>query len=371
MIQSKIGFIIVNSETGGMQTYLLRLLPLLPAGTQAVVFIRADHPGLLHDAFVASGATLVYGSFGYAHPVRLIRLYRRMRTERLDGLVDLTGVFSGMVLALAWLAAIPRRVVFHRRSSYAFRPTRMRRGFARFSLALAERFATAILANSQTALHHFHGRLWGRDSRLAVIPNIIASGDMTPKRPRAAVRAALVLPVDAIVMLHVGRVDPAKDHATLLRAMVRATAADPRLFAVLAGPGTEQLPCNLAGLIPPGLAHRFRVLGNRRDIADLNHAADLFVFTSITEGQPNALLEAMLCGLPVVASDIVPIRDVVPERGHDYLVRPGDVDGFTAAIAACMQDAGSADARRYRAEAHQLTSPETVLPRLFSLILPE
>lgn len=369
--KSTIGFVIVSSGIGGMETYLLRLLSRLPVGTRAVVFVRADAPGVLHSELAATGAVLIYGGLGYAHPLRLARLYWRLRAERLDAVVDLTGVFAGITLWVAWLAGIPRRIVFHRRSTYAFRETRARMAFTRFSIALVERFATAILANSRSALDRFHARLIGRDRRLGVIANIIDDADMQPLRPRAVVRTQLALPDDAIVLLHVGRVDPAKDHGTLLRAMVSAMKANPRLFAMLVGPGTDRLPASLAGLIPPDLHDRFRLLGNRTDIADLNHAADVFVFPSVTEGQPNALLEAMLCGLPVIASDIAPIREVVPARAHALLVAPGDAAGFAAAIHACVNDPAQADARRYRAEAQRITAPDTILPRLFSLILPD
>lgn len=369
--KGRIGFVIVNSEIGGMQTYVLRLLACLPVGTRAVVFVRSGRPGALHEALTGTGATLVYGGLGYAHPLHLTRFYRRLRAEKLDALVDLTGVFSGVSLAVAWLAGVSRRIVFHRRSTYAFRPTRARLAFAWLSLKLAEFFATAILANSQTALDGFHARLVGRDSRLAVIPNIIDGADMAPRRSREAIRKELSLPSDATVLLHVGRVDPAKDHATLLRAVNEAMIGDIRMFAVLAGPGTETLAVTHPGLIAPERADRFRLLGNRADIADLNNAADVFVFPSVTEGQPNALLEAMICGLPVVASAIAPIREVVPRRGHDLLVTPGDILGFASAIQACVNDAAEADARRYQAEAIQITAPGTILPRLFSFILPE
>ena len=366
-----IGFVIVSSGIGGMETYLLRLLSRLPVDTRAVVFVRADVPGVLHSELAATGAVLIYGGLGYARPLRLVRLYRQLEAENLDALVDLTGVFAGITLWVARLAGIPRRIVFHRRSTYAFQQTRVRMAFTRFSIGLVERFATAILANSQSALDRFHARLVGRDPRLGVIANLIDGADMEPRCPRAVVRTQLALPDDAVLLLHVGRVDPAKDHGTLLRAMVSAMTADPRLFAMLVGPGTDRLPASLEGLIPPDLHDRFRLLGNRTDIADLNHAADVFVFPSVTEGQPNALLEAMLCGLPVVASNIAPIREVVPPRAHALLVAPGDVAGFAAAIHACVNDPAEADARRYRAEAQRITAPDTILPRLFSLILPD
>jgi glycosyltransferase involved in cell wall biosynthesis len=64
-----------------------------------------------------------------------------------------------------------------------------------------------------------------------------------------------------------------------------------------------------------GIGERVQFLGERGDVADLCRAADLFVFPSRAEGCPNAILEAMACGLPVVATDIAGNREVLGEDG--------------------------------------------------------
>jgi len=66
-------------------------------------------------------------------------------------------------------------------------------------------------------------------------------------------------------------------------------------------------------------------LGYRDDVHRILRTFDVFYFPSYTEGQPNSLIEAMMAGLPFVASDIVPIRDTVPEHLHGQLVGPDDV----------------------------------------------
>lgn len=365
----RIGFVTVTTGTGGMERYLLRLIACLPAGVQAVVFVRSGVPGDLHDRFAASGAELDYGRFGYGDPVRSLRLFRRLRRARLDALVDLTGVFSGPTLAIARLAGIPARAPFHRRSTFAFPRSPLRLAFARASLTLAERAATAILANSRAALETFHPRL-GHDPRLAVIPNMIEPAEIAASVPRAAMRARLGLSEDACVALHVGRVDPAKDHPTLLRALVAAMAREARLHAVLAGPGTRALLARYRDIVPSALDPRFHLLGNRTDVADLYAASDLFVFPSITEGQPNALLEAMLAGLPVIASAIAPIREIVPARGHPLLVEPGDHLAFAEAILRCADGGADAALRRYAEETVRLTDPARIVPALLARLEP-
>ncbi|WP_448664954.1 glycosyltransferase [Sphingomonas sp. CJ20] len=362
----RVGFVLATTGTGGTERYLLRLLAALPQDVGAVVFVRSATAGDLHQRFVAAGAELVYLPLGYVDPRRMAQFWRAIARRRLDALVDLTGIFGGVPLLLARFSGVQRRVAFHRRSTFAFRQTPWRRLFAWVSRLLVERSATAILSNSRAALALFHPRLLDADPRLAVFANPIDPAELAPSRSREATRAALGLDSDAFAVLHVGRVDPAKDHATLIHALTLAMAGNERVHAVLAGPGTAELVASL----PAPFRARFRLLGNRADVADLYHAADLFVFPSITEGQPNALLEAMLAGLPVVASDIAPIREVVPMRGWDGLVPPRDADGFARAVSQCAADAGACASRRYAAETRGLTAPDVHLPRLFSILLP-
>lgn len=364
----RLGFVIATTGTGGMERYVLRLLAVLPRDIEPVLFVRSGMAGSLHRLFAESGAELHYTPLGYANPLRFLATWRLFRRSRLNAIVDLTGVLAGPTLMLARLAGIPRRAVFHRRSSFAFRPTPSRLAFARFSLHLVERSANAVLANSRAALQAFHPRLKD-DPRCAVIANIINPAELQPSSPKVDLRRAASLPEDCIVALHVGRVDPAKDHATLLRALLLAMAQMPKLHAMLVGPGTADLHRELVELGGAGLEDRFRFLGDRADIADLYAASDLFVFPSVTEGQPNALLEAMICGLPVVASDIPSIREVVPERGWALLVPPRDPARLAQAILASAGSGVAAAERTYRDEAQRLTDAASVVPALLDSIL--
>src|SRR5690606_15090444 len=68
------------------------------------------------------------------------------------------------------------------------------------------------------------------------------------------------------------------------------------------------------------------LLENRKDIPKVLNAFDLYYFPSITEGQPNALIEAWIKGIPFLASNIKPIKDIVPEELYSYLSNPLDAE---------------------------------------------
>ncbi len=368
----RLGFVVFSTEIGGMERYLLRLLRLLPQDIKVTVFVRSGQRGALHDDYTRTGARLIYGGFGYANPIRMFRLYQQILKAKLDGITDLTGVFSGSTLALARLAGVKRRVAFHRRSTFAFKQSLLRRVFAQVSIWLIEKSATAILANSCAALQRFHAAaLTSDDPRLQVIPNILPPDDLVPIRSRAAVRENLGIDHLAPVLLHIGRFDPAKDHRTLIRAASEVLHKCSRAHAIIAGPSTDVLPAEILGPFSGIESKRIHLLGARSDVADLLSASDVFVFTSVTEGQPNALLEAMASGLPIVASDIPAIREIVPERGWQLLVRAGDASGFAAAAIACLTEPSLRHAHCYRAETLRLTNPDRIMAQLLTIMLPK
>lgn len=363
-------FVLPGTDTGGMERFLLRLLPGISEFAEVSVVVRSSRRGALDDLFAATGCAVYYQPVGYLDPVGKVRLLRLFRRLRPDTVCDLSGIFSGVPLAIARLARVPHRVTFHRRSSFAFRPTLARRLYARLSIALIENLASVILANSETALRFFHPHLHERgDSRLAVIRNMVDPQELVPARSRRDVRSEIGIPETAPLVLHVGRLDPAKDHDTLLWAMARVMTSRPEVHCVLVGPRTESLASHPA-IAAANLIGRFRLLGDRRDVPNLLAAADLFLFPSVTEGMPNALVEAMLVGLPVVASDITPIRELIPQRGQDTLVSPGDVEGFAHAISQTLSDATAQRTRTFQAETRDLTATDRILPQLFNRLLP-
>jgi glycosyltransferase involved in cell wall biosynthesis len=370
-LKSRLVFVLPGTDTGGMERFLLRLLPRMSEIAEVSVVVRSSKRGALDDLYAETGCAVYYQPVGYLDPVGKIRLFRLFRRLRPDTVCDLSGIFSGVALAVARLAWVPHRVTFHRRSSFAFQPTLLRRLYARLSIALVESMACAILANSETALRFFHPRLCERkDSRLAVIRNMVDPQELVSSRSRRDVRNEIGVPETAPMVLHVGRLDPAKDHDTLLRAMAQVIANCPEVHCVLVGPRTESLASHPV-IAAASLGDRFRLLGDRRDVPDLLAAADLFLFTSVTEGMPNALVEAMMVGLPVVASDITPIRELIPERGQDALVSPGDVKGFAHAILQILSGETAKSQHTYQAEIGELTAPDRILSQLCSRLLPQ
>jgi glycosyltransferase involved in cell wall biosynthesis len=332
-------------DSGGAENYALRLIR--HAGTAAHDWHVTSgnlRNAVLEAAFREAGAAVHHASPGYGHPRQILAFRGFLRAHAFDAMTTLTGTFGGLGLSLARLAGVPCRVAWHRRSTPAYAPTPGRRLYARASRALLDWGATRILSNSRAALDNHHGPGWAQSEKFGVIPNGV---DATRFRPRpgrkAELRAELGLPEDARVIGHVGRLDPAKDHDTLLAvaSKLRQRHADLRLL--LAGSGTDSAEFGQR-LEQAGLRDIALPLGNRPDVDRLYHAMDVFLFPSVTEGQPNALIEAMLCGVPVAASDIPGIREAIPPVLTASLFPPRDAAAASQRVEAALSDPSGATA---------------------------
>jgi glycosyltransferase involved in cell wall biosynthesis len=152
----------------------------------------------------------------------------------------------------------------------------------------------------------------------------------------AAVREKYGLP-DRLI-LNVGALEPGKNQATLLRAFHRLKGNGRERGLVIAGPPAWRYERLLRLVDKLGLADEVRFLGYVpvEDLVALYNLADLFVFPSLYEGFGLPPLEAMACGLPVVASTAPALREVLD--GAALLVQPQDMDGLAEAMAAALGD---------------------------------
>jgi glycosyltransferase involved in cell wall biosynthesis len=167
------------------------------------------------------------------------------------------------------------------------------------------------------------------EERVAVIYNGIdtpSSIEAVPNRDH--VRAGIGVGKDDLLMLQVARLDPVKDHATALRTLERVVRHRPDTRLVLVGEGPER--ARIEELVKERrLTPYVRLLGLRNDVPRLLRVADLFLLTSVSEGIPLAILEALAAGLPVVATDVGGVRDLV-EEGITGLLAPAGDDALLA-----------------------------------------
>ena len=153
---------------------------------------------------------------------------------------------------------------------------------------------------------------------------------------RAAARQALGIPPDWAVAGTVGRLDPVKDQAGLIRAFAQ-TANHGKSALVIAGdgPSRRQLEAMVSEL---AIGDRVRLLGERDDVPLILRALDVFVLSSIGEGISNAILEAMATGLPVIATRVGGNVELVQDGLTGCLIEPRRPDALATALTAYFHD---------------------------------
>lgn len=154
---------------------------------------------------------------------------------------------------------------------------------------------------------------------------------------RETVRAALGIPADAFFAVSVGELKEHKNHAVIIRAL--AKTGNTQIYYGICGRGELQEPLQkLAAELQ--VAERVKLFGYRKDIPEILHAADLFVFPSKRDGLGLAALEAMAARLPLLTSNIRGVSDYVIDGETGYRYGTEDADGFAAGLLRYLENPG-------------------------------
>jgi glycosyltransferase involved in cell wall biosynthesis len=328
MSRIKVFYVINNLHIGGAEQLLVNLASYLERERFEMVVCALWSDGPIGQALREAGVTVhcLGKKPSLYSPGTLYDLIRLTRREKPDVVhaqlfaANFYGRLAGMMSGVPVLISTEQNVIQGKRRLHIWADR-----------ALARR-TDAIIAVSQAVRQAIAAELRYPSAPLEVIYNPVDLDTFRPDKRREEFRAALGLEPEQIALGAVGRLVKAKGHRYLLEALAVLLPEHPQARLLIIGGGAlrgelEELGREL------GVAGAVQFLGMRRDIPDLLNALDIFVFPSIWEGLPVALLEAMACRLPVVASDIAPVREVVGGRQAALLVPPADSRGLAGAIA--------------------------------------
>ena len=258
----------------------------------------------------------------------LHQLARELRSEHPDVLLPYT-YFSNVVAGLVWRRTGARTCVWNQRDAGfyldRFDPWR----------AAATRLVRDYVANSEAGRAAL-ARLTARE--VTVVHNGVELAPARDDRQTWRTR----LGAGSLVASMVANLHAHKDHATLIEAWKLVVERVPDAILALAGREEETGPSLHALVQRLGLTDRVRFLGATDDVAGLYAASDVYVHASTSEGFPNAVIEAMAAGLPVVATDLPGIRDAVGEVGGSHLVPAGSAAALASQVLALHADPAGA-----------------------------
>jgi len=299
---------------GGVETWLLQVLQAARhANIKMDVLVVTNLPGELDDAVRETGSRL-YVTNRPLNP--LGQLHDLRKIHRMSGPYHIVHSHvqpGGIQLRLAHHCGIPVRIAHSHTTELMAPALRLHQKLvARLTTHWVRRYATAGLACSEAAAVTLFGANWREDPRWQVLHYGI---DLAPFRKtsdrRWELRRSFGIPDDAFVIGHVGRMSPEKNHRFLVTLAREITSQLPGAYFLLVGDGPLR-PQVEAWIRQEGLTDRFRLLGSRGDVPVLmTYLFDLFLFPSLYEGLPITIIEAQAAGLPIVASEAVPMEAVV------------------------------------------------------------
>jgi glycosyltransferase involved in cell wall biosynthesis len=331
--------------TGGAERVIEALVSGLPARGWPARVLCLHEPGEVGAEIARRGAPVVSriarsrrDPFACA---RLASLFARNRGAVLLSLDHHDAVFVGSVAA-RWAGLRHRFLAVHSTGLWG----------KRSSFSTSDRLVLGsyegIVALAQAHADYLVRREGIEEGRIRIIPNGVDTERFHPGRSeeeREALRSALSIPASSFVVVMVAALRPEKNHGMLLDAAARIRARrDDFIFCVVGeGPEAEKLQRRSRDL---SLGETIRFMGRRDDIPAILAAADASVLCShpVVETFPLAVLEAMSCGLPVIASDVGAVREMIVDGEEGRIIAPGDVGALAETLVA-LADAPEAGRR--------------------------
>lgn len=326
---------IVETEyPGGTERLVIQIaLELRRRGHTAVVFGPPDGigKGWLRKELVALGFEWAVCPRRWMLDPRavrdIVRLLRRYKVDAVHSHEFSPSVFGSVA---SWISGRPHVLTMH--SNLYFASAWRRR--AAFRWAVRHSAAVAVARDTRDDAERMLGLPAGS---IQVIPNGIAAqpGQRDPVRKELGIRA------DELLVVALGNLNARKAHILLARAFAELRRRRPDLVWHLAIAGRDQGsgPELLQFAESHGMGSHFHLLGHRSDTEDILAAADIFAMSSLHEGMPLAIMEAMFAGKAVISSTAGGVREMISD-GTDGLLTPvGDVEAIAAGLERLLTDA--------------------------------
>jgi glycosyltransferase involved in cell wall biosynthesis len=319
--------------TGGAEKQLYALIVNSDPAvvTHEVLYFSDSRDDEAYRLYAGGGVRITRVPRSKKRPVRFVQQFAATIRACQPDIVH-CWLFSGSIWGRwAALHAGARNVIIaHRNCDLSYAPV----------LRFLEMFTTGkvhYLANSRACGKYIGQRLGVSPDRFNIIYNGLRHEAFDIPSQRKELFGGLEIPNDARIVTMVGRLMPQKNYPMFVRVACEAKSRNMPLHFVAVGTGTlkGQLESLAASL---DVSNRVHFIGIRNDIPAILRSSDIFLFTTLYEGFPNAILEAMAAGLPVITTDFEGADELVSDGVNGRVVPIDDVHRTVAALQDCLDD---------------------------------
>jgi glycosyltransferase involved in cell wall biosynthesis len=315
---------------GGAEEMVLNLVKHLPERFEPLVCC-INHAGVIGEEIRRAGIPLTVLGLtpGLRHPWHIAGIRRYLRDARptIVHTFLITGSLYGRLGAI--LERVPI-VIGTEVNIYERKP---------LLHILAERMLMAktdrVIVSANSVRDFYVDQIHADPEKIDVIYNAVDWKSIQPTQSREQMRASLGINASAMVAGVIARLTEQKGHRFLFQAMATTALADLQVIVVGDGDLREALKSDAERL---GILARVHFLGARRDLGNLLAAMDVFVMPSLWEGLPLSLILAMGAAMPVVATAVAGIPEVVEDRRTGWLVPAADATALGAALTEVFAD---------------------------------
>lgn len=267
--------------------------------------------------------------------LKLIRYLRKSRCKVLHTHSSKAGILGRLAGRIAGTPVIIHTV--HGWSFHEYMSPWLRKTYIFLERWMADS-CQALIAVSQKDIEKGLQASIGRPQQYHLIRSAIPMEQFDPAHyDRQIIRQSLGIPDDAVVVGNIGRFSPQKNPLDWVRVASLIAAREEKAFFLLVGDGPMRAEVE-EHLDQTGIRKRTILTGLRRDIPQLLAAMDIFLITSLWEGLPRVIPQAMAMGLPVLANSADGVQEIIQNGENGYLFQAGEIEQMAEVCVQLMHD---------------------------------
>lgn len=226
---------------------------------------------------------------------------------------------------------------------------------------LIAKLSDRLLVNAQAVTQPMYAVGYAPEKTQVIYNGLNLDIQITPQQQNA-LRQELNIQPDEIILAAIARIDPKKDLETMLQAFAIVYQQNKKTRLLIAGGGFPDYQKKLNQMAKElGIQNNVTFLGFRTDPQVILSICHLSLLSSLTEGLPNAILESMALGKPVVATEVGGVPELITDGEHGYLVPKGDYEQFACSILNINPKRAQEMGQAAKEKAHQQFSREAMV----------